>query len=154
MSNINTTPSLYISNFSYSIPKFERELAEDFGKTFNIKYLESKIRLQFDNVDSFKKFKLALNEGKVPYFTFSLNTERPLTMVVKGLLDIPAEEILYELKSKGLNPTSCSLMGGRDRNGPSNYALYRVNFPPGTAPNIVSKVNAIFSTRIYWEKFY
>lgn len=80
-------PPLYISNFNYSIAKFERELAESFGKTVKIKYLGHKIRLQFDKIDSFKQFQSALREKSIPFFTFTLNSEKALSMVLKGLPD-------------------------------------------------------------------
>ena len=145
---------LYISNFAYNIAKFERELASDFGKAFQIKYLGNKIRLQFDEVDAFKKFKLALSEGNIPHFTFSINSERGLAMVLKDLPETPPEEILEELKTKGLCPISCVSLAGNGNKKQSLFHIYNVNFPPGTSPTSVTKINAIFSTRIYWEKLY
>ena len=146
-------PPLYISNFSDNIPNFERKLAKEFGKSFNIKFLGNKIRLQFDNILDYKKLKLALDEENTQYFTFSLNSERSLSMVLKGLPNIPSEEIIAEINAKGQFPTSCSTIRYKNHTGNSLYNIYRINFPTGTSPNDISKIKTLFSTRVYWEKF-
>lgn len=83
----------------------------------------------------------------------TLNSERGLTMALKGLPETPSEEILLELKAKGLNPTSCVSVVGKG-NTHSPFFTYKVSFPQGTAPTAVSKINVLFSTRVYWEKFF
>ena len=153
-SRVPKPPPLYIPNFAYNIAKFERELARDFGKTFSIKYLGNKIPLQFEEINPFKKFRQALNEGNIPYFTFSLNSERGLAMALKGLPETPPQEILEELKNKGLNPLTCIPITNSGNSKQSLFHIYKVTFPPGTAPNTVTKINSVFSTRIYWEKFF
>lgn len=143
------TPPIYVTNFSHSASAFEKNLAELCGKTFKLKLLKEGIRIQFDNLESHNKLISFLKENNFSYFTFTLNSEKILSLVLRGLPPTPTQDIEYELRSKGLNPTSCSQIG----KSPGN-PIYRINFPAGTSLNSVSKVGYIFSMRVYWDKFY
>lgn len=74
-------------------------------------------------------------------------------MVLKGLPHTHPEEILQELKTKGLNPISCVQIHHSGFIKNRDLAIYRIKFPPGTSINVVSKTSFLFSVRIYWDKF-
>ena len=145
-------PPLYVQNFDEDLLKLSKSLEENYGKDFNLKFLGNRVRIQVYKVDDFNDLKSRLLTGNLAFHTFTMNSRKVLTVVLKGLSRVPSEEILSEIKSHGLVPISCvPLNPGSKKN--SLYSSYKVVFPQGTSLNAVNKIGHIFHIRIYWEKF-
>ena len=104
-------------------------------------------------VDDFLDLKKKLFGANKAFHTFSLNSQKALVVVLKGLSKIPAETVTEELKAQGLQPLSCiPLLAEGNKKSP--YCTYKVVFPQGTPFNAVTKIGHVFYTRVYWEKFF
>ncbi|XP_076396397.1 uncharacterized protein LOC143265867 [Megachile rotundata] len=142
-------PPIYASHFSCSASVFEKQLTDLCGKTFKLKLLKKGIRIQFDNLDSHKKMINFLKENNKNFFTFTRNSEKILSVVLRGLPATPTDAVLSEIKNHGLLPTSIFQIGKS-----ISKPIFRVNFPAGTSLSQVNKIGFLFSTRVYWVRYY
>lgn len=145
-------PPIYVQYFDGDLLKLSRSLEESYGKDFNLKFLGNRVRIQVFRVEDFNDLKSRLLSGNMAFHSFTINSQKVLVVVIKGLSRVPVEDILAEIKTHGLAPISCVRLNPGSRKN-SQYCSYKVVFPQGTSLNAVNKIGHIFHTRIYWEKF-
>lgn len=143
------TPPIYVTKYNCSARVLENQLTDLCGSTFKLKLLKEGIRVQFDNKESHVKFIKFLRENNLSFFSFTPNSEKILSLALKGLPQTPTDEVLDELRKAGLHPTSCNVIG-RSASRP----VFRINFPAGTSLSVVNKVGFLFHIRVYWDKFF
>ena len=149
---VSKPPPFYVQNFDGDVVKLSRSLEEEYDKNFNLKLLGFRVRIQMFSVEDFIKLKESLLSGNTAFHTYTLNSQKVLTVVLKALSNIPPEEIINELKEKGLQSIYCSILNSSSTKKPM-YPSYKVVFSHGTTLGAVNKVGFIFHTRVYWEKF-
>lgn len=142
-----------MQNFDSDLMKLSASIKSDYGEGFKLKFLGDRIRIQLVKVEDFHDLKKKLFGENKAFHTFTMNAQKALVVVLKGLSRVPSETILADIREQGLRPVSCSpLVPEGKRKSP--YCTYKVVFPQGTSFNAVAKIGHIFYTRIYWEKFH
>lgn len=82
-------------------------IRKDYGRRAHIKYLGEKTRINFDNVEDFKKFRDQLLSYNAQFHTYSIDHDKILAAVLKSLPKFETSEVIQELKKKGIKALSC-----------------------------------------------
>ena len=61
----------------------------------------------FTNLTDFTDFKNICIKESIEYHTYTINTEKTTTAVLKGLIKLPGERIINSIKDQGLKPLHC-----------------------------------------------
>lgn len=97
----------------------------------------------FQNTD-FSIFKEVCRRQNIQYHTFTLSTEKILTVVLKGLIKLNKKVILHNLKTQGLKAINCTELSTHTK-----YPVYKVTFMPGTTLTNVNQVRFIENIKVY-----
>ena len=124
-------------------------LKTKYQNNLHAKYTSSKLKISFQNIEDFKEFKELCQLDNVQYHTYSISTEKVLTVVLKGLVKFPEKTIINDLKIQGVNPIDCTEIPISIR----YPIIYRVTFAPGTTLARVNHVRFIKNIKIYWGKY-
>ena len=140
-------PPIYIhGELDYHI--FLDAIKDRYDSRYQVKFTSNKLKINFYNIPDFNDFKELCRAENIQYHTYSIQTERPITVALKGLIKLPAKIITNNLKSQGLNPLNCVELPTSTR-----YPIYRVTFAPGTTIAKINHTRFIENVKVYWEKF-
>ena len=123
-------------------------LKDKFKNAFRAKYTSNKLKIMFDNINSFTDLKAICKQENIEYHTYTVSAEKTCTVVLKGLIKLSESKICKSIKNQGLNPIACTEIPTLTR-----YPLYRVTFAPGTTMAQINNIRFIEHIKIYWEKF-
>lgn len=73
-----------------------------------MKYLDDKMKFNFDTIELFNMFKTQCLRTGLPFRTYTTDHDKILTVVLKGLLKFDPVEITKELQAQDLHQFSCS----------------------------------------------
>lgn len=120
-------------------------------KKITLKYLGDRISVKTANIDDFHALKKFLETSNIPHHTYTLDHEKTMTAILKGLPPtFTPNDVLEEIKiHNNSEPISCSLIKTRNE----KYPIYMVKFPQGTSFNEILKMNSLAYIRVYWEKY-
>ena len=119
-----------------------------YNDKFTAKYTSGKLKVNFHHIKDFKDFKDICQHDNIQYHTYSIATEKVLTVVLKGLIKLPSKTIINDLKAQGLNPLTCTEIPA-----PTKYPIYRITFAPGATLTKINHIRFVQNLKIYWEKF-
>lgn len=103
------------------------------------------------NNEKFQFCKNALLENKIEFHTFNSKANRLFTTFIYGLPKIKPQDIIDELKSYNLNPTSVTEITTRFSS--ANDAVYKVQFTRNTFnPSALRNIKSISNVIITWKK--
>ena len=127
-------PPIYLhGNIDHT--KLLQALKSSYDNRFHIKYASSKIVIRFQSLPDFSHFKDVCRKEGIQFHTFSLPTEKTLTVVPKGLIKLHDKIILDNMNSQGLHSITCTELPTHTK-----YPIYRITFVPGTT---IAKVNQV-----------
>ena len=120
-------------------------LKDKYKNGFQAKYTSNKLKIMFDNINSFIDFKAISKQENIKY---SCPKRTTYTVVLKGLIKLPESKICNSIKNQGLNPIACTEIPTLTK-----YPIYRVTFAPGITMAQINQIRFIERIKIYWEKF-
>lgn len=106
-----------------------------------MKYLGDKTKIDFDNVGHYKKFWGQLLRSNAQFHTYSIDEDKILAAVLKVLIRFDTQEIIQELKDKGIKAISCTEI---QRDHLSKYPIYKITFLPEVTLKNVRKTSGKF----------
>ena len=142
-------PPIYLASKVKDYSTFAKKLKDSIGNNFHLKYLGSQIKIQFNHTKDFMDFKNFAIAQHYKFHTYSLPEDKSITVVLKGLPNLPSSEIQEELNSLGININYCNLINVDT----SNHAIYKINLNAKFTLTHLKKINYLFHSRIYWDKF-
>lgn len=117
-------------------------------ENFQYKYANGKTSFYTNNEEDYKKLKEYLSEKKFQFHTFTLNSEKLVKLVLKGLPPtITIDEIKEELKDLNFNVEKIYQLSKKQE-----YPLYSLLFSPGTSSQEVVKIRTLCYCIVSWEK--
>ena len=140
-------PPIYIHG-TISHRKLLETLNEKYNNKFHAKLSADKLKIIFQHVEDHKDFIEICRNDKIQFHTYSIPSEKVLTVVLKGLIRLPDKTIINSLKTQGLNPLSCTEIPTHTK-----YPLFRITFAPGTTIAKINHVRFIENLKIYWDKY-
>lgn len=99
---------------------------KDKYNTFQAKYTFAKLKIMLININDFSESRTICLKENIEYYTYTINTEKILTVVLKELIHLPELRISNNLKSEGLNPIHCVQIQIR---GKSENILRKIRLP-------------------------
>lgn len=140
----NTRPPPIYLHGSFNHLKLLEALKTGYKNRFHLKYSSDKIKVMFNNPEDFNNFKEVCFKENIQFHTFTVSTEKILMVVLKGLIKLPEETILSNIKTQGLYPIDCTELQTHTR-----YPVYRVTFAPGTTLTKINQVRYVENIKIY-----
>ena len=95
-----------------------------------------------------------LSENKAEYFTHDIATDKPYKVVIRGLYDMPEEELAAELKVLKLDVLAVHKMSRRNKDIKYRDQLYLLHLAKGstTLPELKA-IRAVFNIIVSWERY-
>ena len=102
----------------------------------------------FHNIADFNNFEDVCRKENIQFHTFTIASEKILTVVLKSFIKLNEKTILNDIKTQGLKPINCIEIPTHTR-----YPVYRVTFVPGITLAKVNQVRFVENIKVYWEKY-
>lgn len=114
-----------------------KDMITKYVKDFNVKYQgNNKVAVRCASDEDHKALKIGLSSENVPFHTYSRKDERPYKVIVRGLPDLPDEDLKTELSSRGFANAEVTKLITKDKLQPHvdlfSCPLYLILLPPGT----------------------
>lgn len=151
-SNINTVESPYkpppiVTDINVPL----REIQHLLGNDCIFKRTSIGVKVFPQTKDKFKFCVEALKEAKIEFHTFNAKEDKLYTTFIYGLPRIKTDDIIAELRTYNLSPTSVEEV--KTRYSSENDAVYRVKFAcKSFTPSSLNSIKAISNVIITWRK--
>lgn len=144
----------YVNNHMETLNKIKEEMKEDFV----ISAKNNRLIIKTKNIDDYNLMLKKVSDSKVEYHTYTIESEKILKLVLKGLApNIQTDVIKENLISNGLKVNVVKqfqknvLVNGQKT--VMNLPIYIIEFASGTKPKDVYKINRVCYCVVRWEKF-
>lgn len=120
-------------------------------KKYRLKMTSTGINLFCDTIDDFKTAKKLMKENEYAYYTHALPEEREFRVILKGLFDMEAKELLDALKEAKITPTTVRQLNPK-RVKYDGQAHYILSFPIGsTKMSILKQCKYLCHLVVEWD---
>ena len=134
------------------------QMKEDLTDEITLKCKSNRIIFYTKNVQDYKKMKEKITAAQVQYHTYSLDNEKPVTTILKGLpSNITVEEILQDLAEKKLNvkdvkqfTKNVEVTSGCFKE--FKLPIFCVRFSENTKVSDFKKYKSVCFCKVSWEK--
>ena len=146
--NIKPPPIYIHGNINHV--KLLDALNDKYKNAFHVKFTSNNLKIMFENTNHFADFKNICKKENIQYHTYTISTEKTITIVLKGLIKLPVQRISNSnsIKNQGLNPIACTEIPTQTK-----YPVYRVTFAPGISIAQINHIRYIEHIKVYWAKF-
>jgi len=113
----------------------------------------AKVKLIISLVETRDRVLTLLKANRKEFFTHELRSEKPFKAVIRGLPDLPEEDIITALREQSIEPLVVHKISKKHYEGHSRQAcLYLVHFTKGTITLAALKcIRTVDSIRVSWE---
>lgn len=151
-------PPLVIYNNIENHVKTLNEMKKDLTDEISLKCKSNRIIIYTKNIQDYNKMREKIAAAQVQYHTYSLDSEKPITTILKGLPNnITIEEILQDLAEKNLQVIEVKQFLKKVETTPGCFKeyklpIYRVRFHENTKVADFKKYRSVCFCKISWEK--
>lgn len=145
-----TPPPIYLHARIDEFPKVIEKLRSQYDNKFFVKYFGEKVKIKFDIMDHYLKFKEYCVNSKIQFHIFSTDQDKILAVVLGGFPKVNKDDLLQELRDHNLCALSCNEI---QKNLNSLYPLYKLTFNSDITIQHLKHIPALFQIRVYWEKY-
>lgn len=120
----------------------------------NIRLCQDGFKVLVQSRQHYQLVKDYLTENEAEYFTHDVAMDKPYKIVVRGLYDMPVEELAAELKVLKLDVLAVHKMSRRNKDIKYRDQLYLLHLAKGstTLPELKA-IRAVFNIIVSWERY-
>ena len=74
-------------------------LNDKYKNAFHVKFTSNNLKIMFENTNHFADFKNICKQKNIQYHTYTISTEKIITVVLKGLIKLPVQRISNSIKN-------------------------------------------------------